>query len=356
MKILYIFGSSRYGFADKIELGVLPSDTMYGYFELKKLGFDVNLAYTNNDDYLYSIRKLIQKFSNIDIKNIRFLFYIAKYDLIIVKDNFSTLMTIFCKILNKKIVYIDSLFTIPNSKINKYLYRFNLSKSNGTIVYSIFQKNSWSDIFKVSKNKFYYIPYSIDCSFYNLKSYNCKVDDPYILAVGRDMARDFSTLVEAMDGLNIKLKIVSLLYLFKGVNTNHHWLEILEYVSYEELFKLYRGALFVVIPLKKWGIFYPSGIRVMLEAMAFGKTIIASRSPVLQEYADKEKGVFYVDPENKVALRDKILELCCDKNTFRDINHSAIKTVKEKYCMDNFVSELIKYLNSICSDKDKPFG
>jgi glycosyltransferase involved in cell wall biosynthesis len=353
MKILYIFGSSRFGFTDKIELGALPSDTMYGYFELKKMGFDVNLAYVNNDGYFYKFQELIRKILNIDLKNFKYLFYIKNYDLIIIKDEFSTLITIFSKILNKKIIYIDSLLKVPNSKIKRCIYKLNLSLSDGTIVYSKTQKIELAKKFKVSENKFIYIPYSIDCSFYKLNNDNREVDGPYILAVGRDMARDFSTLVEAMDGLNINLKVVSLQYLFEGVNTEHHWLEILEYVSYEKLFRLYRDALFVVIPLKKWGIFYPSGIRAMLEAMTFGKTIVASRSPVLQEYANREEGVIYVEPENTLALRNKILELCQDEGVLRDLKNSGVKTVNEKYCIDIYVSELINFFCSIFPDRDK---
>jgi len=332
-----------------IDEGSLPSEIMYGCRELKELGYDVDVYYSK-PKYMFSnlIIKINNKFST-NIKEIRTLLTVRKYDVIVAKDRFSTTLTLACKIFNKKIVYIDSLFRVPRNTVNRFSHWLNLKLSDGVVVYSDMQIKIWSNEFKISVSKFRFIPYTIDYSFYTKNLLSQSSSEFYILSVGRDIARDYKTLFEAMNGLNVNLKIVSLKYLLEGISIEQPWLEIYEHIPYEKLFELYRNALFIVIPLKEWGVIYPSGIRGLLEAMALEKAVISSKSPVLEEYVGEDSGVVFVDPEDPTALRTKIIELLESETLRGNLEQAVAGIVRDRYNMNVFAKQLGDYLTELCS-------
>ena len=231
------------------------------------------------------------------------------------------------------------------NRVNRLIYKMNILLSSGTVVYSNEQIDIWSNFFQISPHKFKLIPYAIDVPFYTAQTGIQR--ESFILSVGRDIARDYRTLVDAVDGLGVNLKIVSLPYLFEGFYEENSWFELLQHIPYDELFQLYRDALFVVIPLKKWGVMYPSGIRALLEAMALGKHVVASDSPVLKEYAGPEESVCYVQPENVQELRNRIVELLAKKSQIPLYQSNIKEIVQRKYNMNVFARKFGDYLSEL---------
>lgn len=347
MRILYIYGAPVDETLREITNGELPSDRMFGFIELKKYGYDIGFIDSKPRGFLKNILVKLNSRFGINIKELRTLRAVRKFDVIVVNDRFSTVLTLACRFFNKKIVYIDTLFYLPKNKYNKVLYKINLKLISGVVVYSKEQAKLWSKLYNIPIDKFVFIPYSIDVPFYKSDNSVKRTSRPFILSVGRDIARDYRTLVEAVDGLQVDLKVVSLPYLFKDVNCDHPWLEILEYISYEQLFQLYTEALFVVIPLKKWGIVYPAGIRGLTEAMALNKGVIVSYSPILEEYAGRGEGVLFFDAENASDLRKKILQLLHNKELLRELEKNVQGVVEEKYNMELFASKFGNYLTGL---------
>ena len=160
------------------------------------------------------------------------------------------------------------------------------------------------------------------------------------------MGRDFGTLLAAMDGLNIDLKLVTLPYLLDGLDTARPWVEVLQRLPYDELFRLYAGALLIALPLKG-GLTYPSGIRGLLEAMALGCPTVATRTPVLEEYARAGDGVAYVTAEDVGQLRATIQRLAADTDERTRLAGQGSELVRTRYNMDVFGRALESYLQTL---------
>ncbi len=132
------------------------------------------------------------------------------------------------------------------------------------------------------------------------------VDEGYLLAVGNDARRDYSTLVEAAKGLDRPVKILTNRVLPADLPPNVEHLRGSWHrpaVSDEELRELYRGATGVVVPLTE--ALQPSGQSVALQAMACGKTVVMSRTGGLwtgEDFVDGEH-LRLVPGGNAEALR-----------------------------------------------------
>ncbi len=346
MRILYIYPHPMEGKIQRVMAGEIPSDSFYGLIELQKYGYEVSFSDSRYQGWLAQLTQFINNKTGFNLVNFKTLLNLCNNDVIVVKDRFSTLLTVACRVLNKKIVYVDALFLVPRNKIRKLIYKLNLMLSDGIVVFSKKQKELWSELFNIPPDRFKVIPYAIDVSFYKPLDDNKNKYEPFVLSVGRDQARDYKTLVDAMRGLGVKLKIVSLPYLLKDVDLSNPSLALLEYIPYEELFELYAKAILVVIPLKKWGLVYPSGIRGLLEAKAFCKNVIASHSPILEEYLNKDDGVYYVDPEDVSGLRKKIVNLL-ENPKGRGSNEAMGREMVEKnYNLVEFATSFGDYIKS----------
>lgn len=350
MKVLYLFPDAREKLLERIIKGEAPTDRVYGLCELDGLGVDVCLYDSRPKGLLGHILNYFNKSGYVNIKSVSVLLKLTKCDVVVVvNDRFSTILTLVCKLSNTKIVYMDALFRRPKNLVKILCYKFNVCMSDVVILYSNYQVLNWSRFLNVGKSKFKVLPYTIDTDFYKAThNYNGDRDTkPFILSVGRDQARDYGTLVEAMDGLGVNLKIVSLPYLLKGIDTNKPWIEVLESIPYAELFELYSKALLVVLPLKQWGAEYPSGIRGLLEAKAFGKMIVASYSPILDEYFPQSSSLCYVVPENVAELRHRIGSLIHTIGSVACTLSEDNEILNTKYSMDAFAVKFKELLNGL---------
>ena len=350
MRILYLYLNPSEATLLRVLDGKIPSNHLCGLVELQKLGYNVSYKDSRPQGPLRKLTGFINEKFGFNLKDFKTILSLRNYDVIVVKGAFSTLVTISCRLFNKRIVYLDTLFRLPRNLLRKIIYKINLHLSDGTIVYSRSQMELCSKLFNVPLTRFELIPFAIDVPFF--KRYNCVKNEhePFILSVGRDLARDYSTLVQAMNGLDVGLKIVTLPYLLKDISLNNPNIEVLENLTYERLFQLYAEALFVVIPLKKWAAAYSSGTTSLLEAKVLGKGVIASYSPPMIEYLGQGDGVLYVEPENAKILREKLMSLLENPDDLTRLETRGSEVVKKNYNMDVFAIAFGNYLSSLFED------
>jgi len=347
MRLLYLYPWPVEESLRKYSAGSIASDRLYGLIELRKRGFSVDCATMHTNGPFKKWIGRINRMFGLNIVNPKTLLKLLPYDTIIVKDGYSTLMTLACFLVRKRIVYVDALFRIPQNPLRKFLCYINIRLASGTVVYSKTQMKIWAQLFTVPSRRLKVMPYCMDVSFYAANASHPYAAKPYILSVGRDIGRDYPTLTEAVKGLDIHVKIVSLRHLLGDNDACGANVELLEYIPDEILFKLYREAVLVVLPLKKWATQYPSGIRGLFEALHFGKCVIASRSPVLEEYFRNGDGVVYVAPENGAELRKAIQRLLDNPGDRSRLENRAAGIIQKKYNMDVFADRLGRYLQSL---------
>ena len=166
------------------------------------------------------------------------------YDVIVVKDNLSLLMSIAAKLAGKKLVYIDSLFRFPTKIYRKIAAKINLTLADATIVYSVRQLEEWKTRYGIRSQWLLHVPYTIDTHFYRIQaaSDHRMAAEPYILSVGRDSGRDFHTLLQAARKRGIKVKLVTLPRMIPAEFVDDPLLEVHTNIPYADLFALYRDA------------------------------------------------------------------------------------------------------------------
>ena len=124
-----------------------------------------------------------------------------------------------------------------------------------------------------------------------------------MLAVGRDMARDYGTFARAVDGLDARAIIVASERNLTDVKVPEN-VELRLDVSYPELRELYAGAACVVLPTRREGYHYGadcSGQTVLLDAMAMGRPVVASERSTLSDYVRDPETALIVPAEDPPA-------------------------------------------------------
>ena len=173
------------------------------------------------------------------------------------------------------------------------------------------------------------VPFGVDERFY---SPHPAPEDGYVLAVGRDMARDYDTFARAVEGLNSRAVIVASERNLIDVAAPRN-VELRLDVSYPELRELYAGAACVVLPTRREGYHYGadcSGQTVLLDAMAMGRPIIASERSTLSDYVSEPETALIVPPEDPPALRAAVERLLGDPDLAAGMGDRARSLVERE--------------------------
>jgi len=333
---LYSFNLDIQHILKTIEALENPSDRLYGLYELKKRGWQINAS----EKKLSKVQAFFRNFG-VYYFPLSILWQSRNADAFLFKNGFSLLIGLWGKILNKKVIYLDCSFPIPKSKLKYLVYKINLLLATFIISYSKNQIDLWTKHFNISKTKFMFMPYCIDVGFYldgYKKAKEKAVDsEMYVLAAGRDIGREYTTLVNAIKKMDIKLKLVTLPYLFPPNVQNEPLVEIFQYLSYDELFSLYANALAIVVPLKK-GVNHPSGIRAVLESLLIGKPTIATYTSILDEYVPaSSEALLYVNAEDEKDMTNALQKIKDDPELRTRLEAAAPSMVQEKFDMKVFV-------------------
>lgn len=348
MRILYLYPSPIGPELQKVHAGEAPSDRLYGLLQLRAYGHQVDVADSRFEGRAGQVVRQLRS-RGVYVSDLATFRRLRDYDVVVVKDNFSTALSLAAKALNVKLVYVDAMFQFPRRSWKHGLNRLNLAMARGLVAYSRTQIAQWAQRYDVPLQRFTFLPYTIDTGFYTPTPATA-TGRPYVLSVGRDMGRNFKTLVEAMDGLGLDLRLVTLPYLLNGVRQDLPWIDVRQRVSYAELFELYAGARLVVVPLKS-GLTYPSGVRGLLEAMALGRPAISTRTAVLEEYAVDGDGVAYVEPDDVAGMRDAIRRLSADADTRATLARRGLELVHQRYHMDVFARGLEQLLFDVAGER-----
>ena len=171
------------------------------------------------------------------------------------------------------------------------------------------------------------------------------VDGGYILSVGSDAARDYPTLLRAVDGRELRIVTRRSLpkeLLSQTVHVGSNYTEL-------ELRDLYRGARFVVIPLKD--VDQPSGQSATLQAMACGKAVILTRTRGLWETESMKhlETCYLVEPGDVSDLKRAIAFLENNPQEVRRISQNARCLIEDRYNVRFFARDLEQHLVEVCA-------
>ena len=345
--ILFLFPHRILSQLPKVMKKEIPSERFYGAIELKNNGWNIDISDDRHQGVFGHIHRLIAPYG-INLINYSTIRRIMRNDIIIVKDDFSLMTTLVCRLLGKKIIYKDSMFQIPSRFWKRWSIFLNLRMASTIICYSKHQAKVWEKQFNLKEGTIKTLYYCVDTAFYPEMEYKLS-NSQHAISVGRDPGRDYNCLFRAIQINHINAKLVTLPYLLSEEIKNNENIVILERIPYGKLFELYRNSLFSLVPLYK-DLDYPTGIRAVLESQVLGIPVIATRTPVLVEYFEENEEIIFVDGDNENALASAMTELSSNAQQAHKISNSGKTKARSKYNMQTYTKDfeniLINTINS----------
>ena len=191
------------------------------------------------------------------------------------------------------------------------------------------------------RNKYVFIPLPADGIFeYNGNS----TTDKYIFSGGGD-SRDFSTLIQAVKGLDIKLKIVTFSPRKLGYNDElPSNCDVYWQMPLQKFLKLMADSLFVVVPLQKGN--WPHGQTTVVQALCSGKAVISNKDASIEDYITDRKEGILVPAGDVNAYRKAIVQLTNDDD-FRNQSEIYSKIKAKELTYEIFANNLIKLCKEV---------
>lgn len=126
------------------------------------------------------------------------------------------------------------------------------------------------------------------------------------------------------------------------------WVQAGGWLGEEELLQRYARARFVVVPLRRTT-HSSAGVNAALEAAAFGKAVIASRTGGMATFVkDGETGLL-VPPHDVSALREAIRSLWSDPAVAHRLGMAARRYVEQRFNPEVIDTNIIAFLDRLCA-------
>jgi len=159
----------------------------------------------------------------------------------------------------------------------------------------------------------------------------------YIFSAGRT-GRDFATLAAAVEGLDVKVVVVSDKHHLQGISFPSN-VEVYCDIPYKQYMELLRGSSMVIVPLKK--LIKSTGQVVILEAMALGKPVVATDTIGTEDYIEHEVTGILVPPEDMHALRQAVINFIEDPESYKTMADHALQQIKERHTFEVYTSAIL---------------
>jgi glycosyltransferase involved in cell wall biosynthesis len=168
-----------------------------------------------------------------------------------------------------------------------------------------------------------------------------------VLAVGRDLARDYATFFAAIRGLDAPVVVLAVRERnLAGLDVPAN-VELRERVPWQDLRALYARAGCVVVALRRPEYTYgseASGLTALLEAEAMAAPLVATGRPVVREYLTHGESALLVPPEDPQALRTAIASLLGDPELAQALGKAGRRRIAARHTMDDMAAELAPLL------------
>jgi glycosyltransferase involved in cell wall biosynthesis len=192
------------------------------------------------------------------------------------------------------------------------------------------------------------LPLGVDADFHRATPLP---SDGYVLAVGRDLARDYRTLAEAARRWRRPTIVVTEPRNLVDVSFPAH-VTVRRGLTHLELRELYEGARCVVLPLRHEGHPYGtegSGLTALVETMASGRPVVATDRPIMRDYVEPDATGVLVPPEDPVALSDAVVGLLEDDDRSAQLGEAARRRAEQRHTTRGFAAGLAEILRRLPS-------
>lgn len=243
------------------------------------------------------------------------------------------LMIVHILSVKKKMLFFD-LFGIQ-SHIDRFL------------VYATRQKEFIEQRWKVAPERVVFTPFMVDSQFFALGQVEPHpTEPPTICAVGLE-ARDYRTLLDAVDGLPARVVIAAASPWSKrsdeteGASIPQN--VTVQRFSQYDLRQLYADSQFLVMPLHD--VEFQAGVTAILEAMAMSRAVVCTRTPGQTDVVIDEQTGIYVPPSDPAALRSAIERLLASPGQTQAMGAAGRERIEQHMNLDSYASRLAQIVD-----------
>jgi glycosyltransferase involved in cell wall biosynthesis len=158
----------------------------------------------------------------------------------------------------------------------------------------------------------------------------------FIFTSGRSY-RDYGTFARAIAGTEVKAKVSGRAFNLAGIEFPKNlqatgWLAEREFQDY-----LYESS-FYVVPLQP--ITFAGGDSSVLQAMSFGKAVVATRAPSTETYIQHGETGLLVEPRDVEGMRKAILDLWRNPEEARRMGQAARRRFEEHHTINHLAERV----------------
>ena len=198
----------------------------------------------------------------------------------------------------------------------------------------------------VQGHKVVFVPHYVDEQFYHPAA---NTHGEYVLAVGQAL-RDYATLIPALAASRLPARILaSSAWMPQGTR---YWeaplppnVQRINRLSYTELWDLYAGARFVVIPLLPT--VTAAGSTSALEAMAMGKAVIATHAPGIVDYVRHGVTGLLTPPADVPGLTEAIVRLWTHPDEAQMLGRAGREVVQREMGLDHYIECFVRIVEEL---------
>ena len=222
-----------------------------------------------------------------------------------------------------------------------------LRQATAVVSLATSQRDELIELAGVDRARAHVVLHGVDHRFFTPE------DDPQrerlVLAVGRDLARDYATFLAAVRDLEAQVVVLAA----RGCNLAGLEIpanvEVREGVSWSELRRLYARARCAVIALRPSDFPFgseASGITALLEAEAMATPLVATDRTILREYLTHGESALLVREADADALRQAIQSLLVDPELAHALGSAGRRRIAARHTLEDMAAQLAPVLQA----------
>jgi glycosyltransferase involved in cell wall biosynthesis len=232
-----------------------------------------------------------------------------------------------------------------SSQARRRLLRASLSASASVVCFAEAQQERLLAQTGLPRGQVATVALGVDADFYRP---GAETRGEYVLAVGRDLARDYRTFLAAVERLGCRAIVVASERNLRGQSMPSN-VEVRLDVSHAELRVLYAKARCVVIPTRREGYLFGadcSGQTTLLEAMAAGRPVVVSERRTLSDYIDHGDTALTARAEDSEALAQAIERIYSDGELARRLAVAGRRRVERQFTTRKLAERIVPVIRA----------
>jgi glycosyltransferase involved in cell wall biosynthesis len=345
MKATFIYANSRRELLAGIERGEEPDSQLYGALYLGAHGIDVDF----HDPFLtrHELPKALSRVAW-NVRELTAPYELGRTD--VVFTPLAAFLPLAARGRRLPVVVINfglNLIWRRASPARRALLRRSLRAAARVICLGDAQRSELLDAAGLEPDRVLTMLIPVDAQFFAPREND---DASTVLTVGKDLARDYRTLLEAVSPLGVELTLVAHPRNLTGLELPANARLAPAGLPFNELRDEYARAACVVLPQRSDT--YPfgsegGGLTALLEAMAMGRPIVATDRAILRDYVGDGVEALLVPPEDPLALRAAVERVLGDPKLARSLGAAARARVERAHTSRDFAARLAPVLRSV---------